>query len=237
METKLKDMVIKALKTFKDCSGKSHENFICDLNELKCIVDNFTAEDLPNFKNVLQLFHDKNLHYFNSVPKRKVNPVGYKSVYENRDVTIGVFMVLEGSKLPLHDHPSMYGFLKVLQGVLRITSYSVLEIDSRSQIKNDSMFYKLPLKVIKHPVNIVTDKDSCCFLTPTERNIHQVECIQGPAAFLDILSPPYELDSPNESRSCHYFEELLGSDNNLRLIQIDNPTEPESFWLDEEEES
>ena len=40
-------------------------------------------------------------------------PVTYVQLYEDKDVTIGVFILKRGTKIPLHDHPDMHGILKV----------------------------------------------------------------------------------------------------------------------------
>ena len=60
-------------------------------------------------------------------------------------------------------------------------------------------------------VNMSPD-DPCCVLEPnqvdlkladfgfhkdlSQANIHQIESVGGPAAFLDILAPPYNIDPP-----------------------------------------
>ena len=36
-----------------------------------------------------------------------------------------------------------------------------------------------------------------CVLEPHKSNIHRVESVGGPAAFLDILAPPYNIDPPD----------------------------------------
>ena len=43
----------------------------------------------------------------------------------------------------------------------------------------------------------------------------RIESVEGPAAFLDILAPPYNIRPPEwaedqEERDCHYFRELTG---------------------------
>ena len=40
----------------------------------------------------------------------------------------------------------------------------------------------------------VTPESGCCLLSPAESNIHKIESVGGPAAFLDILAPPYNID-------------------------------------------
>ena len=45
----------------------------------------------------------------------------------------------------------------------------------------------------------------------------------GPAAFLDILAPPYNIRPPDwaedqEERDCHYFRELTNTENLIRWV-------------------
>lgn len=44
-----------------------------------------------------------------------------------------------------------------------------------------------------------------CLLTPVRDNLHQIDAVDGPAAFLDILAPPY---NPADGRDCHYYKVL-----------------------------
>lgn len=44
-----------------------------------------------------------------------------------------------------------------------------------------------------------------CLLTPVRDNVHQIDVVEGPVAFLDILAPPY---NPDDGRDCHYYKVL-----------------------------
>ncbi|CAG2069086.1 unnamed protein product, partial [Timema podura] len=87
----------------------------------------------------------------------------------------------------------------------------------------------------KHPEVIVDETSGACVLTPLEKNLHEIHSIDGPAAFLDILSPPYDSDVPETAeRSCHYFVEMPQStdeemlhNNMTRLYQVRSPSD---FW-------
>ena len=62
-------------------------------------------------------------------------------------------------------------------------------------------------------VTSVTPESCPCLLSPSESNIHKIESVGGPAAFLDILAPPYNIDpdpymDDQEERDCHYFRVL-----------------------------
>ena len=62
-------------------------------------------------------------------------------------------------------------------------------------------------------VTSVTPDSVPCLLSPSESNIHKIESVGGPAAFLDILAPPYNIEpdpymEDQEERDCHYFRVL-----------------------------
>lgn len=75
----------------------------------------------------------------------------------------------------------------------------------------------------------VGETDDPCVLCPVEGNIHQVDTIDGPAAFVDILAPPYQTDIPEAGkRCCRYFKEIkLSQDTKLEIV-----SEPKDYWSD-----
>ena len=62
-------------------------------------------------------------------------PVTYIKVLEDIDVSIGIFIVKAGSRLPLHNHPNMYGLLKVVYGMVDVKIYSKFEPKSGEEDK------------------------------------------------------------------------------------------------------
>lgn len=78
----------------------------------------------------------------------------------------------------------------------------------------------------KHPSIIMKPTDPACVLTPVMRNLHEITCIEGPAAFLDILSPPYDADEFEVGRRpCRYFK-CIGNEisEQVQLILADVPS-------------
>ena len=54
------------------------------------------------------------------VPELSVtHPGAYMGVFDSDDATLGVFVIKENYTLPLHDHPSMHGFVKVILGKVK----------------------------------------------------------------------------------------------------------------------
>lgn len=67
-------------------------------------------------------------------------------------------------------------------------------------------------------------------LCPVEGNIHEVDTIDGPAAFVDILAPPYKSDIPGiGKRYCRYFKEVNKSKDIIKLGIISDPID---YWSD-----
>lgn len=66
-------------------------------------------------------------------------------------------------------------------------------------------------------------------LCPVEGNIHQIDTIDGPAAFVDILAPPYKTDIPEAGkRCCKYFKEVnISKDVKLAIV-----SDPKDYWSD-----
>lgn len=230
MASLIEKVVRQALRTF---SQKPTTNAIFEENfaKLKSLADQLTAADV-----------NLNIHSLQATESCECKPpVIYISVYEDSHVTVGIFIVKSGEKLPLHDHPHMYGILKVIAGTVKIQSYTTIsnstDIDS-SSAGGRRLFTYTRTKTqtqcaIKMPEVIVSENNGACFLTPTERNLHEIYSVGAAAAFLDILSPPYDTSEFGE-RSCHYFKELNNETpgpvtNKARLIRIPSPAE---YWND-----
>ncbi|XP_014394237.1 PREDICTED: 2-aminoethanethiol dioxygenase [Myotis brandtii] len=79
-----------------------------------------------------------------------------------------------------------------------------------------------------------------CILTPHRDNLHQIDAVDGPAAFLDILAPPYD---PDDGRDCHYYrvlepvraKEASGSTCDLpREVWLLETPQADDFWCEGE---
>jgi len=149
-------------------------------------------------------------------------PLCYVSIFEDEDVTVGVFMIRPGRAIPLHNHPGMHGILKCVAGTCDILAYSDLDEDKGHKIQCPSYFTEGQrllaaegeiFPVSKTVMRGIDAKSGPCTLTPTEHNYHEIKATSStPVAFLDILAPPYSsedttLDIDN-IRECTYFSEI-----------------------------
>lgn len=153
-------------------------------------------------------------------------PICHINIIESAHITVSIFIVRKGMKLPLHDHPGMTGIIKVLYGSLKITSYKAAK--GCLSLAEHSSLSTIP--VSKLPDVVLTPASGCQVLNPHQGNFHAVHSVDEDAAMFDILAPPYD-----ETRECNFYreypEEFAGKDNVFRLLQ--RITQPSSFYCDQ----
>ncbi|KAM6997568.1 2-aminoethanethiol (cysteamine) dioxygenase b [Tautogolabrus adspersus] len=162
-------------------------------------------------------------------------PVTYMHICETDHFSMGVFLLKSGASIPLHDHPGMHGILKVMYGKVRISCFDRLErADGSPQAEPPlppAQVGALRRSVLRC-AGEYTEESGPCVLTPDRDNLHQIDAVDGPTAFMDILAPPYD---PDEGRDCHYYKVLTDSDVNnteqkekeVWLMEI---SQPQDFW-------
>ncbi|XP_056285469.1 2-aminoethanethiol (cysteamine) dioxygenase a [Pseudoliparis swirei] len=139
-------------------------------------------------------------------------PVTYMHICETEAFSMGVFLLRTGASIPLHDHPGMNGMLKVLYGKVSLRCFDKLEDDLSAGPAPPH--FEPPLAAFQtaslrrsalRSVAEYSEESGPCLLTPLRDNLHQIDTVEGPAAFLDILAPPY---NPDDGRDCHYYKAL-----------------------------
>ncbi|XP_046383336.1 2-aminoethanethiol dioxygenase [Ischnura elegans] len=249
MASAIERLIIQAIRTFSRQKPLSPQSFQNSFSQLKSLADNITAEDVN--------LHDSLAQYNVIRSSAQGAPVTYIEIFENEDVTVGIFVLKPNTRIPLHNHPYMHGILKVILGTIKIQSYSALPsvqnhtpecLKNNAAGRGDFLFSEsLKKQAIvvskKLPEASSTSSDGACVLTPNESNLHEIRCVDGPSAFLDILAPPYSSQSDESEevlRVCHYFteaprsqivsdEEFEQKKDHTWLIQIPCPKE---FYCD-----
>ncbi|XP_031179840.1 2-aminoethanethiol (cysteamine) dioxygenase a [Sander lucioperca] len=139
-------------------------------------------------------------------------PVTYMHICETEVFSMGVFLLRTGASIPLHDHPGMNGMLKVLYGKVSVRCFDKLEDTlTVSTVPPDFEPALAPSQMASQWRSVLrsvveySENSGPCLLTPLRDNLHQIDTVEGPAAFLDILAPPY---NPDDGRDCHYYKVL-----------------------------
>ncbi|KAM4624182.1 2-aminoethanethiol (cysteamine) dioxygenase a isoform 1-T1 [Polymixia lowei] len=219
-----------AFKGFDASAAGDNDVFIDKQNELIALVTAIRAADLkiaPRKKDS------------DSKPDLASPPVTYMHICETDAFSMGVFLLGTGASIPLHDHPGMNGMLKVLYGKVRIRCFDKLEHDLAAS--SDLPVFDPPLRPFQNDslrraalrsVGEFSGSSEPCLLTPRRDNLHQIDAVGGPAAFLDILAPPYD---PDDGRDCHYYKVLqrakAGATDDEPTEQQGKDEKEEEMWL------
>lgn len=220
----------QALVTFRTPSSFGDKAFLGNQCKLQSLMTEIRAADLKIAPRKVDCA---------TTPLPHNPPVTYMHICETDQFSMGVFLLKSGASIPLHDHPGMYGMLKVLYGKVRITCFD--RLDKSTSVASDTQFNPplLPfqrgaLRSILGSVGEFTEESGPCILTPDRNNLHQIDAVDGPTAFLDILAPPYD---PDDGRDCHYYKVLQSASDSedkkaegqkeVWLMEVSQPSE---FW-------
>jgi len=135
--------------------------------------------------------------------------IGYQHIYEDQDLSVGIFMLPKGTSIPLHDHPQMTVLSKLLFGKLDVVSFDMPS--DHAQVQGRHKLDEFGLLKGRHPRKlhcgpckreVLEAPAPTEWLHPLQGNIHQFTALED-CAILDILTPPYE---DAAGRSCHYYK-------------------------------
>ena len=135
--------------------------------------------------------------------------IRYVHMYEDDNVSVGIFCLPARSRIPLHNHPGMTVVSRVLYGDLHVRSFDWVDRDA-----------KLAASVCD---GVIRGHDDPIALMPASGgNLHQFTALTD-CAVLDILSPPY---STEEGRDCSYYRiERVFPDGRAVLEEYEPPSE------------
>lgn len=205
MSSKFGSILRLAQKTFE----RGNESlFLNNFKLLQEMVNEITCKDL-GIVNPDELFND------NRFANEKA-PCSFMHIFENDNVSLSVFVMRGDFSMPLHDHPQMYGLVKVLYGKLRIQSYSMANIEEDMK-QPFSLHNNKPFKVIREMPVTRTSSSACSVLTPIKNNFHELTAQDNVAAFFDILGPPYDTIIPKLGRRYCTFYNVKRPNGNLDL--------------------
>ncbi|XP_057435962.1 plant cysteine oxidase 2-like [Lotus japonicus] len=143
--------------------------------------------------------------YFMNNSARKMPKITYLHIYECENFSMGIFCLPPGGVIPLHNHPEMTVFSKLLFGTMHIKSYDwVVDLPSEMPtILKSSEIQTQEKRLAK--VKVDADFTAPCdpsILYPTDGgNMHCFTAVTA-CAVLDVLGPPY---NDPDGRHCSYY--------------------------------
>ncbi|KAI0493775.1 hypothetical protein KFK09_023900 [Dendrobium nobile] len=163
-----------------------------DVFRIRSILDRLKPEDVGL---------SPKLPFFKNIDARRPSPITYLHVYTCDEFSIGIFCLPPNAVIPLHNHPGMTVFSKILFGSMHIKSFDWVAV-SQDSIE--------PCRVVlPSGERLAKVKTDAVFTAPCETSIlypssgGNMHCFTAKTAcaFLDVLGPPYS--SPE--RNCTYY--------------------------------
>ncbi|XP_022679310.1 plant cysteine oxidase 2 [Setaria italica] len=141
-------------------------------------------------------------HGMNTAGHRNPPIITCKSIIRCKNFEIAVLFLPKGTVMPLHDHPGMTVFSKLLIGSAHVEGYDWIRRPRTFSTISGSRI--LAEKVLDRDV---TPESGARVLFPDAGgNMHRfVAGEEMHCAFLDVLTPPY---APTERRRCTYHKDF-----------------------------
>ncbi|PAA53834.1 hypothetical protein BOX15_Mlig014344g2 [Macrostomum lignano] len=166
-------------------------------------------------------------------------PVLYLHIVENAALSMGIFVLRPGARIPLHDHPDMFGLCRLIHGSLRCRAYSPASASAAAAAKAALAARLLPrwqlpelTAVTLSTDGVFTSASQPLLLTPSEGGYHELQALGDGAAFIDILAPPYDHDLGQ--RVCRYYREVAlpnSEEQNRQHLSADDEQQSKHVYL------
>jgi len=133
--------------------------------------------------------------------------ITHTTIYKCPNFSMVILFLPRNAVIPLHNHPGMTVFSKLLLGSMHIKSYDWVDPDSADpSVTSCSSQADDQLRLAKLVVDDVFTApcDTSVLYPTTGGNMHRFTAI-APCAILDILGPPYSIE---EDRDCTYYSDI-----------------------------
>eukprot|EP00268_Persea_americana_P059881 TRINITY_DN739_c0_g1_i2.p1 TRINITY_DN739_c0_g1~~TRINITY_DN739_c0_g1_i2.p1 ORF type:complete len:293 (+),score=39.40 TRINITY_DN739_c0_g1_i2:308-1186(+) len=201
-------VVQKLFETCRDVFSASGAGIVPsqgDVERIRLVLDSL----IPNDVGLSQ-----EMPYFRMEESDKAPPVTYLHLYECDKFSIGIWCLPPLAVIPLHNHPGMTVFGKLLFGSMHIKSYDWADIPcSSDKTLNPSHCTFENLEVHLAGMRLAKVKTDAVFTAPCNTsilypaeggNMHRFTA-KTACAVLDVLGPPY---SDPEGRHCTYYRDF-----------------------------
>ncbi|OVA13306.1 Cysteamine dioxygenase [Macleaya cordata] len=225
-------VVQKLFETCKEVFATGGAGYIpspSDIERLRLVLDSMKPGDVG-------LTQD--MPYFRMIEtKGSPPPVTYLHLYECDKFSIGIFCLPASAVIPLHNHPGMTVFGKLLFGSMHIKAYDwVTDVPHITRDNLNPTHCQPPgIRLAKVKVNSVfTAPCNTSILYPAAGgNMHCFTALTS-CAVLDVLGPPY---CDAEGRQCTYYQDFPYASFSGDEESMPKEEERDGYsWLEEKKE-
>uniref|UniRef100_A0A2P2JRN8 cysteine dioxygenase n=1 Tax=Rhizophora mucronata TaxID=61149 RepID=A0A2P2JRN8_RHIMU len=209
------------------------------------------SENIEKLKAVLDDIKPIDFGLSPEMPYSRTQAIGYIRVRECEKFSIGIFRLPPSGVIPLHNHPGMTVFSKLLFGTMHIKSYDwVVDVPcTTSDLSNPSEVNQSggpqsqvrQLNVLQPEFRLARVKVDSDFIAPCDTsilypadggNMHRFTA-KTACAVLDVLGPPYNAE---EDRHCTYYYDFPYSKFSVDGVAVPEEQKESYAWLQERDE-
>ncbi|KAL1828360.1 plant cysteine oxidase 2 [Daucus carota subsp. sativus] len=168
---------------------------------LKTVLDGISGADVGV---------NPNMPFFREQKTEGLPTITYLHIHECDKFSIGIFCLPPSAVLPLHNHPEMTVFSKLLFGTMHIKSLDWVNgipsnkvPDGDSSDANGALSAEARLAKVKVDADFIAPCDTSILYPTDGGNMHCFTAVTQ-CAVLDVLGPPY---NDAEGRHCAYYIE------------------------------
>ncbi|XP_054785912.1 plant cysteine oxidase 2-like [Prosopis cineraria] len=197
-----------------------------DIEKLRAVIDAIKLEDVGLRAE---------MRYFRKRATHRTPRITYVHIFECEKFSIGIFCLPPSGVIPLHNHPGMTVFSKLLFGTMHIKSY-----DWVADLHPDTPTVLIPPEIKSSEVRLAKVKVDADFTAPCNPsilypadggNMHCFTAVTA-CAVLDVLGPPY---SDPDGRHCTYYLNYPFSHFSVDGIVVPEEERKGYEWLRERE--
>lgn len=209
-------LTVRGASSSAQCSGAGSGTAAAALFQyLRQERQNFAAAQLPELPSKLRAglqahldelsADDLQVSPLDAAAIRSRSGIGYQEVYAGQDMTLCVFVLRAGARIPLHDHPGMHVYGRLLFGRMRALSF---DFEPSTDGPRGGRWATLHSEMVLGP------EPTTYSLGPNTGNLHELEAMED-SAFFDVLTPPYDMYM---GRDCTYYRREEAADDDGRYV-------------------
>ncbi|KAJ3133947.1 hypothetical protein HK100_003978 [Physocladia obscura] len=143
-----------------------------------------------------------------------VAPIEFYKIHESQDFEIGVFVLKQGATMPIHDHPGMTVFTKLVYGELHVKKYELIPAaKSETTVIAGLDDHDNQCRYARIETDEICSSDSLPSPTifkivPGDEgaNLHSFTALSKYAVIFDVMGPPY---ADGERNITYYREKMV----------------------------
>ncbi|KAK3036672.1 hypothetical protein RJ639_030241 [Escallonia herrerae] len=215
-------------EVFADC-GPGIVPSPAGTERLKVTLDKMTKADVGLRRN---------MPFFRAQESEGLPKITYLHIHECDKFSIGIFCLPPSGVIPLHNHPGMTVFSKLLFGTMHKKSYDWVDdglCKKAMHVSSSNGSAANPAEVRLAKVKVDADFTAPCntsVLYPADGgNLHSFRAVT-PCAVLDVLGPPY---CDPEGRHCAYYLDFPFTNLSVDGLSVPEEEREGYAWLQEKD--